>query len=218
MKKLFIKTNTNQQFCFDQENIESICYDNFSVEPVDIGLSVKWAPMNLGAKNQNERGNTYSWGNIIPAAGKVYEKDFLLFDSECKLYNCSKPLIESTRDIASIEWGNKWRLPTLTEIQEMCDKCSFEFDSRALIVTGPNGNSLSFIYDTYDNSFEGDWAYSHKVVGLMSNQLANDKEYYSLLMKQKYLKGENKKYDWIRTRLAHRSKLSFVRPVFNETP
>lgn len=34
-------------------------------EPVDLGLSVKWAPFNIGAKDASETGDYICWGEII---------------------------------------------------------------------------------------------------------------------------------------------------------
>ena len=49
-------------------------------------------------------------------------------------------------DVAHVKWGGSWRMPTLDEIQELCNKCSWEWTSvngvRGHKVTGPNGNSI----------------------------------------------------------------------------
>ena len=37
-----------------------------SDEAVDLGLSVKWAPYNVGASKPTEYGNYYAWGEIEP--------------------------------------------------------------------------------------------------------------------------------------------------------
>lgn len=43
-------------------------------------------------------------------------------------------------------WGGSWRLPTREEIQELVDYCSWQWtiSGRRYVVTGPNGNSISF--------------------------------------------------------------------------
>lgn len=42
------------------------------VKAVDLGLSIKWANMNIGATNVYEGGYIYAWGEIIPQTEKRY--------------------------------------------------------------------------------------------------------------------------------------------------
>ena len=52
------------------------------------------------------------------------------------------------KDIATVQWGGKWRTPTKEEFEELINKCKWEKcilppnDRYALKVTGPNGNSI----------------------------------------------------------------------------
>lgn len=111
-----------------------------SSEAVDLGLSVKWAPYNIGASEPSEYGNYYAWG----------ETDFK------ELYtavNYSKPetdtyggITDGIYDAACKQWGNGWRLPSKKEIEELENLCSKTEQTtgkiRGIKYTGPNGNSI----------------------------------------------------------------------------
>lgn len=111
-------------------------------EPVDLGLSVKWAPCNLGGTTISPSGKYFAWGET---ATKLYSHVF-----NYKYYN---PLDESYEDIgesiggteydcATMCWGEDWRLPTKEEMQELIDKCTWTRSGYDAIITGPNGNSI----------------------------------------------------------------------------
>ena len=54
--------------------------------------------------------------------------------------------LEPADDVATVKWGNKWRMPTKEEIEELCDKCTWTWIQRngynGHKVTGPNGKSI----------------------------------------------------------------------------
>ena len=49
-------------------------------------------------------------------------------------------------DAAYAKWGDGWRLPTLSEVKELLDKCSWLASTsegiNGIYITGPNGNSI----------------------------------------------------------------------------
>jgi hypothetical protein len=109
---------------------------------VDLGLSVKWAPFNVGASSSGSTGGYYCWG-------EVNEKQY----SHVYNYKYYDPLIDSyvelpdhisgtDYDVAKVLWGNGWRLPTQAEFQELIDKCTWTASTNGYTVTGPNGNSI----------------------------------------------------------------------------
>lgn len=98
-------------------------------ESIDLGLSVPWAPWNVGACSPEDFGNYYAWGD-------TYVK--MNYDEGTHQYKGV--------DVASVKWGNGWRMPTEAEFRELFTKCSFEWTSingiNGCKVTGPNGNSM----------------------------------------------------------------------------
>ena len=45
-------------------------------------------------------------------------------------------------DPATANWGGSWKMPSKADIQELKDKCTWEFEGSGYKVTGPNGNSI----------------------------------------------------------------------------
>ena len=45
-------------------------------------------------------------------------------------------------DPATANWGGSWKMPSKADVQELIDKCDWEFVGNGYKVTGPNGNSI----------------------------------------------------------------------------
>lgn len=102
----------------------------FEYEAIDLGLSVKWATCNVDATSPVESGGYYAWGG-----------------TEDKMNTRGNSNISGTEsDVAHIKWGNGWRMPTQSEISELCNKCTSKWTTvngiNGSIITGPNGNSI----------------------------------------------------------------------------
>jgi len=54
--------------------------------------------------------------------------------------------LESSEDVATANWGDKWRMPTKDEMEELKNKCKWDWisvnDKSGYKITGPNGNSI----------------------------------------------------------------------------
>ncbi len=103
-------------------------YDKYAV---DLGLSVKWASVNVGASDEKELGNYYGWGETSEKPdGTYYDWDsYLVFkgigtddDSRdaalARLYD-SNLILKGEYDVAHVKWGGSWRMPTTNEVQEL---------------------------------------------------------------------------------------------------
>ena len=106
------------------------------VEAVDLGLSVKWANMNVGAKKDSGFGTYFAWGEIKP---KEYYSwgtySWSKGDSNFLLKYCVNDKVIKllpTDDAAHINWGGKWRMPTVEEFDELVDpaKCTWEWTTK----------------------------------------------------------------------------------------
>jgi uncharacterized protein (TIGR02145 family) len=98
-------------------------------EYVDLGLSVKWATCNIGADNPKQGGYLYSWGEIASKfeySIKTYKyssngsKKMLKYNKEDGLTT-----LEPEDDAAYMNWGNKWRVPTNAEFEELIENCDW---------------------------------------------------------------------------------------------
>lgn len=118
---------------------------------VDLGLSVKWAAWNVGTSRPEGYGDYFAWGETEPKSS--YSKsNYAHYDSSSRTYADIGSDISGTEyDVASVKWGDGWRMPTLEEMQELADLCVWTVETVEEIdgnlVTGPNGNSI-FIPNT----------------------------------------------------------------------
>lgn len=110
---------------------------------VDLGLpsGIKWATCNVGASTPTETGDYYAWGETYTKS--VYDSDnYSYYNSKVISSNISG----SIYDVAQMKWNGKWRMPTLKEMTELRDKCSFTWTTidgvKGAKLTGPNGNSI----------------------------------------------------------------------------
>lgn len=113
---------------------------------VDLGLSVKWATCNVGAVKPEGYGNYYSWGET-ETKSSYYSTDY--FDNnKVKYFNNGGMLsLEAKDDVAHVQWGGSWRMPTVEEMFELIENCSGELKSQNGVVgikmtSKKNGNSI----------------------------------------------------------------------------
>lgn len=102
-----------------------------TAEAVDLGLSVKWANMNVGAESVTDYGKYYAWGattdnyseskNYSWANTPYYNGDGTTHSWTKYTGSDSKPTLEAADDAARANWGGSWRMPTETEMKELLD-------------------------------------------------------------------------------------------------
>ncbi len=120
--------------------------EDLFVNAVDLGLSVKWAEHNVGATQPEEYGGYYAWGEIEEKS--VYANiNYKYYDNNVEDFiNIGSNISATGYDVAYVKWGKDWRMPTQSEIRELCDECSWLWTSvngiNGYKVTGPNGNSI----------------------------------------------------------------------------
>ena len=125
----------------------------------DLGLSVLWSNYNVGASDAMDYGNLYGWGNTQTG-----------LSTDLNQYPCANPpySIKGTGyDVAQALWGGNWRMPTLSELRELKDYCSWtkvEYSQGTFYkVTGPNGNSILLPLSGYKKGYEyksvGEWGF-----------------------------------------------------------
>lgn len=152
---------------------------------VDLGLpsGIKWATCNVGANDPEDFGDYFAWGETEThyIDGHAQDDYYQNWKPGKNGYNwasykwckgvwrtltkyCSieylgtvdnKTELEIEDDAARQNWGGLWRIPTLSELQELVDNCTFEevcSDISGYKVTGTNGNwiflpAAGYLYD-----------------------------------------------------------------------
>jgi serine/threonine protein kinase len=106
---------------------------------VDLGLSVKWATMNVGAGSPSDYGDYFAWGEVHPKS-EYTDENSRTFDKSMGVISGN-----SQYDAARYHWGSSWRLPTQSELQELIDKCRWSWTEdghKGYKIVGPNGNGI----------------------------------------------------------------------------
>ena len=136
------------------EQIDSITFPNTTqhITCIDLGLSVKWGSCNIGAETPEAYGNYYAWGEVNTKENYSWNeyKYYEPISKKITKYNASDKMtiLEANDDIATILLGNKWRIPTSAEMEELVKKCTWKWfeDEKSgycgYWITGPNGNRI----------------------------------------------------------------------------
>lgn len=122
-------------------------------EVVDLGLSVKWRSMNVGASKPEDYGNYYAWGETSTKSsyswsnykfGHSQNGSFTKYDTGVGTDN--KSVLDPEDDAATVNLGDGWRTPTRKEWKELYEQCTWTWKTRngvnGMQVTGPNGKSI----------------------------------------------------------------------------
>ena len=125
-----------------------ICLDNHHPHVVDLGLEsgILWSCCNVGANTPEQYGGYYAWGETEEKSDYDYDT-YKYYNNQTGNYiNIGSNISGTQYDVATVKWGNGWRMPTKEEIRELYDKCKFEGFTyngvKGCKVTGPNGNSI----------------------------------------------------------------------------
>lgn len=110
---------------------------------VDLGLSVKWASWNIGASKIADYGGLYGAGDPTGLLTSTNYGDYYWEDGVS--------ICGTEYDLAHVKWGDKWQMPTIEQLKELKEKCTWEHDVTidsviGSVATGPNGNTLFIPY------------------------------------------------------------------------
>lgn len=104
---------------------------------VDLGLSVKWATMNVGASSPEDYGDYFAWGEITPKT---------TYSSSNYSYSDNPTILPLSNDAAHANWGGSWRMPTDAELTELREQCTWTWTTQNGVngykVTSKSNNSI----------------------------------------------------------------------------
>ena len=133
---------------------------------VDLGLpsGTKWANMNVGASKPEDYGLYFAWGETVGYGSDIsdgrsfewasYKWSNGLYDTLTKYCTDSyfgtvdnKTVLDLEDDAAYVNWGSNWRMPTITEIQELLDNTKHVWTTQNGVsgrkfTSKTNGNSI----------------------------------------------------------------------------
>ena len=114
-------------------------------EVVDLGSGVgTWASFNIGANTPEEVGSPFAWGEVETKSEFGWDTyKWFKDDGICKYYNYAYTgsipwtgegergddliVLEDADDAAATIWGSEWRMPTKLEIDNLLEKCDWEW-------------------------------------------------------------------------------------------
>ena len=111
-------------------------------EYVDLGLSVKWATCNIGASQPHEYGDYFAWGEVST------KSRYTMANSKTGGKDIGDISGNGSYDTARHILGNSWRMPTKEEMEELVNKCTWEWTTQNGVngykVIAPSGNTIFF--------------------------------------------------------------------------
>lgn len=89
-----------------------------TAQAVDLGLSVKWASLNIGATDEYQVGDYYIYGDS-------FDNPLDPYDYYAAYHNSiPKCVFNTPYDTANSYWGGHWRIPTKEEWDELIQNCN----------------------------------------------------------------------------------------------
>lgn len=118
---------------------------------IDMGVSVLWADRNVGASEVYDYGINYNWGITDISGNSKQSADF---------NPTGKSISGGANDIATVNYGNGWHIPTWDEYIELTNNCEIytyteNGVSGYLLVSKINNNKLFFPNYKRNESFAG---------------------------------------------------------------
>ena len=134
-----------------EEEVEEV----ITYEYVDLGLSVKWATMNVGAKTEEDYGHYYMWGSITPNSPDECNWANTPFNNGATSYDTTyfnsvkdtvipNKVLAKEYDVAVQIMGGDWRMPTKNECQELYKNTTQSW----VTINGVNGRKFTSKTDT----------------------------------------------------------------------
>ena len=131
--KIVVKhSNGQENSVMDVWDVEDITFEKIDPQeledaaipqPVDLGLTVNWANVNLGAKSAKDAGWLIGWGD---ATAKNVSTSLKWYPAEMP----PSTIANSDNDILKFYYGEPWRLPTDEELQELISECTWTYVER----------------------------------------------------------------------------------------
>ena len=131
------------------------CPDDKHPHMIDLGLpsGTKWACCNVGAGTPEGYGRYFAWGETGEKSTYLWNTYRYWNDSngdghvrDSELVDIGSDIAGTQYDAATANWGSPWRMPSLTQIQELLDNCTSTWTTQNNVdgqkFTGKNGGTI----------------------------------------------------------------------------
>ena len=114
------------------------CPDGNHPHLIDLGLpsGTKWACCNVGADKPEAYGGYYAWGETEEK--EVYYSDTYKYYQNGSYVNIGSDISGTEYDVAHVNWGSDWVMPTHDEQMELLNNCTSEWTT----LNGVNGRKF----------------------------------------------------------------------------
>ena len=113
-------------------------------EYVDMGLSVLWATHNIGAETPEDYGWYFAWGET--ATKTSYTTDNYQHIADAVFISLGDDIANTQYDAAAVIWQGEWRMPTIQEVEELAERCTWVWTAVDGIdgyrIEGPSGEHI----------------------------------------------------------------------------
>ena len=125
-----VGTSYGSTISFTTEQSSSTSNTENGHQYIDLGLSVKWATCNVGTTKPEGYGDYFAWGET---RSKSY------YNGSSYTYYDNPTTLPLSADAARVNWGGKWRMPTMHELEELRSKCTWTWTTQ----NGVNGYKVT---------------------------------------------------------------------------
>ena len=163
-----------------EEDQEHVSGSHQGHDYVDLGLpsGTLWATCNVGASRPEGYGDYFAWGETETKENYYWETyKWCEGTEDTQIKYCTnsaygivdnKTILELADDVAHVNWGGNWRIPTEEEQDELQTKCTWVWGENngvnGYFVKGNNGNSIflpaagiRFMYGSLYTNTEGQY-------------------------------------------------------------
>lgn len=95
-------------------------------EAINMGTSVKWSNINMGAITEEDLGNYYAWGELS-TKDSYTQANYAYYDTDTRANTSIGSDIsgDPRYDVVAATWRGCWRMPTSVELNELRSKCTW---------------------------------------------------------------------------------------------
>lgn len=95
---------------------------------VDLGLSVEWSSVNVGANSPEQSGDLYAWGETFTKP-EYTRSNYTYYDGSSYIYLGQDDIANTEYDVAHFKWGGDWMMPNEIQWNELMSECNWTWET-----------------------------------------------------------------------------------------